>query len=95
MVRGVREPKEQGLAAEQVIAERLSVGDLPLHVAPRLVVCQATRAKRVVEVFELGGPFVDNLLLAIGGQGEWRHVVAHEACELRHSRGLPPVARRE
>jgi hypothetical protein len=90
-----RQAEQQWFAVEQLVGQRPAGVHLPLDLVPRVGVAAAVGAQRIVEVFELGGPLVDDLLLAVRRQRQRLHLVPHQCGEITHSRARPPAARPE
>jgi hypothetical protein len=89
--RRVGEAEDGGLGVDQFLAERGPVRDLPLQVPPRLVVGPPGGAKLVVDLLELGGPLVDDLVLAPRRQPEPGDLAADERPEITHIRAPRPA----
>ena len=81
---------DDGLAVKQLPAEGGPLRDLTLQLAPGRAFGQAAGNERVVDVFELRRPFLDDLAFAIRRQRKRRHLLAHQAVEVPH--GHTPAA---
>ena len=80
------DPDRGRLRVEQVVGQGVPLRKLMLQLTPRVFVGAPLGAQPVVDFGKLGGPFVDDLLLAARRQTERRHLVANQRAEVRHSR---------
>jgi len=89
---GLRQPDDDRLGFEQLVAERLPVRELPLKLVPCLFVGTPLGDEGLIGVLDLCRQLLDDLELTLPRQSERRQMFVDEALEITHGRDPPRPA---